>query len=324
MAERLAGPCTEAPPPGGAPAAAPPDAVSGWVDRLPARLKPWARLGRFDRPVGVWLLFWPSAVGLALGGTLGGLLLLPWFLLGSIAMRAAGCAYNDIIDRDLDRRVARTAARPVAAGNVSVRGAAAFAAAMSLLGLLVLLQLPARAQMIALLSLGPVALYPFMKRVTWWPQAWLGLTFNWGIWVGWAAGESPAPLDAAALAHAGCLFWTLGYDSIYAVQDREDDALAGIRSSARRLGDRVRPAVGLFYLAAVALWAAALLAARPDPLILLGLVPAAAHLARQVARFRPEAPGAALAVFRSNAQTGFLLFCAFLLTVPLDLGRAGF
>jgi 4-hydroxybenzoate polyprenyltransferase len=199
---------------------------------------------------------------------------------------------------------------------------------MSLVGLVVLLQLPRLAQLVALLSLGLVAAYPFMKRITWWPQAWLGLTFNWGVWVGWACGTDPAPLAAAALAYAGCVFWTLGYDCIYAVQDREDDALAGIRSAARLLGDNVRPAVALFYLAATFCFAAALFVARPDPLILVGLVPAAVHLGLQVLRFRPEAPETVLATFRSNARTGLFLFLAFLLTIPLpmplDLGRAGF
>ncbi len=304
--------------------AATPDAVPTWVDHLPARLQPWARLGRFDRPVGTWLLFWPCAMGLALSGALDALRLLPWFLLGSLAMRAAGCAYNDIVDRDLDRLVARTALRPVASGAVSVCGAWGFVIAMSLIGLVVLLQLPRPAQLVALLSLALVAAYPFMKRITWWPQAWLGLTFNWGLWVGWACGAAPAPLAAAGLAYLGCLFWTLGYDSIYAVQDREDDALAGIRSSARRLGPHVRAAVGLFYLSCVALSAAALLVARPDPLILLGLVPAALHLGWQVRRFRPDAPAAVLATFRSNARTGLFLFLAFLLTMPLDLGSPRF
>jgi 4-hydroxybenzoate polyprenyltransferase len=301
-----------------APAEVTPDAVPTWVDRLPPAVQPWARLGRFDRPIGTWLLFWPCAIGLALTNDLGNLLLLPWFLLGSLAMRAAGCAYNDIVDRDLDRQVARTAARPVASGAVSVPGAWGFAVAMSLIGLLVLLQLPRLAQLVALLSLALVAAYPFMKRITWWPQAWLGLTFNWGVWVGWACGVAPAGLSAAALAYAGCVFWTLGYDSIYAVQDREDDALAGIRSSARRLGAHVRPAVAVFYLLATLCFAAALLLARPDPLILLALVPAAIHLAGQLARFAPDKPEAVLQVFRSNATTGLLLFLAFLVTMKLD------
>jgi 4-hydroxybenzoate polyprenyltransferase len=304
--------------------AAPPDAVATWVDHLPRRLQPWARLGRFDRPVGIWLLFWPCAIGLALTGALASLWYLPWFLLGSLAMRAAGCAYNDIVDRDLDRLVARTAARPVASGAISVRGAWGFAIAMSLLGLVVLLQLPRAAQLVALASLALVAAYPFMKRITWWPQAWLGLTFNWGVWVGWACGAEPAPLAAAALAYGGCLLWTLGYDSIYALQDREDDALAGIRSSARRLGPHVRPAVALFYLAAILLFAGALMAARPDPLLLLGLFPAAAHLGWQVWRLGPQNAASALAVFRSNAKTGLLLFLAFLVSIPLDVGGPRF
>lgn len=294
-----------------------PDAVRSWVDWLPARARLYARLARFDRPAGFWLLFWPCAMGLALAQDWKAMALLPWFLVGAVAMRSAGCVYNDIVDRDLDSRVARTAARPVASGAISVPAAWAFLMGLALVGLLVLLRLPERAQLVALASLGPVAAYPFMKRITWWPQAWLGLTFNWGLLVGWACGTDPAPPLALAAAYAGLVFWTLGYDSIYAAQDREDDALAGIRSSARRLGRQLRPAVALFYAACIAFVGLALWLARPDPLVLVALVPAALHLGWQAATFSPDSVENALARFRSNVTTGFLLAGAFAVTLPM-------
>jgi 4-hydroxybenzoate polyprenyltransferase len=299
-----------------------PDAVRTWVDWLPERARLFARLARFDRPAGIWLLFWPCAIGVALAGDWKAVALLPWFLVGAIAMRAAGCVYNDIVDRDLDARVARTAARPLASGAVSVRAAWLFLVLLSLVGLLVLLQLPARAQVIALLSLGPVAAYPFMKRITWWPQAWLGLTFNWGLLAGWACGTDPAPVAALGAAYAALISWTLGYDSIYAAQDREDDALAGIKSSARLLGPRLKAAVALFYAATVLLCGLALWLVRPDPLVLVALAPAALHLAWQVLAFAPDKVETALQTFRSNVTTGALLAAAFAVTLPFPaMGR---
>ena len=194
-----------------------------------------ALLARFDRPIGWWLLFWPCAWGVWLAH--GGLqpALVAWLLLGAIAMRGAGCVYNDIVDADLDRQVARTAARPVASGRVSVRTAWAWLLALCLIGLVVLFQLRWQAQLVALASLFLVAAYPFMKRITWWPQAWLGLVFTWGAPVGWTALRSDR-LEVLAALYAGAFFWCMGYDTIYAMQDREDDALVGIRSSALRLG----------------------------------------------------------------------------------------
>ncbi len=287
-----------------------PDAVAaGWIDRLPAALIPYARLARLDRPAGSWLLFWPCVAGVALAdGLIANAALVAWFALGSIAMRAAGCVWNDIVDRDLDAQVARTRARPVASGAVSVRAALAFATALSLVGLIVLLQLRPLAQGVALASLGLVAAYPFMKRVTWWPQAWLGLTFNWGALVGFAAVRDPAP--AMALLYAGGVAWTLGYDTIYALQDIEDDAMAGIKSSARALGPRARAGVALFYATALLLWALAIWAVRPDPLALAALLPLALHLGWQVARLADTGPANALALFRSNRSAGLLLALA--------------
>jgi 4-hydroxybenzoate polyprenyltransferase len=296
-----------------------PDSLSNWVDRLPAAIQPYARLARFDRPVGVWLLFWPCLFGAFLSPPGGWWALWPLFLLGASAMRAAGCVYNDIIDRDLDRQVARTAARPVASGAVSVRAAWAFLVGLSLIGLVVLLALPREAQIVALASLLLVAAYPFMKRITWWPQAWLGLTFNWGVPVGWAAADPSlrADLPAMLLVYAGALCWTLGYDSIYAAQDREDDAFAGIKSSARALGDWLQPAVAGFYALAVLLIGAGLLRFAGTPLVLLGLTPAALQLGWQAATLRPDMASNSLSRFRSNTLAGALLTGAVLLAALL-------
>ncbi|MEE4350006.1 MAG: 4-hydroxybenzoate octaprenyltransferase [Pacificimonas sp.] len=282
------------------------DAAPSWVDRLPGALRPYARLARADRPIGTWLLFWPCLWGLFLAAPepTEALIYAALFLVGSFAMRSAGCVWNDIVDRDLDARVERTRSRPIASGRVSRAQAAAFMGFLCLIGLAVLLALPAPAQIVALASILLVAGYPFMKRITWWPQAWLGLTFNWGVLVGYAsAAETLTP--AALLLYAAGVFWTLGYDTIYALQDIEDDALAGIRSSARRLGSRVRRGVAIFYtltalLAASALAAIALLAA-------IAALPFAAHLAWQVARLEPADPANPLRLFRSNAAAGALL-----------------
>jgi 4-hydroxybenzoate polyprenyltransferase len=287
-----------------------PDAVAAsWIDALPGGVQPYARLARMDRPAGSWLLFWPCAWGVALaGGLVADWRLIAWFAIGSIAMRAAGCVWNDIIDRELDAQVARTRARPVASGAVSVRRALVFAAALSLVGLVVLLQLRLAAQLVAVASLALVAAYPFMKRITWWPQAWLGLTFNWGALVGWVAIGDPAP--AMALLYAGGVAWTLGYDTIYALQDIEDDAMAGIKSSARALGPQARLGVALFYAAALALWGAALWSARADVLAPLALLPVALHFGWQVVRLRDRSPENALALFRANRTAGLLMFAA--------------
>ena len=287
-----------------------PDAEpAGWIAALPRGWEPYARLARLDRPAGSWLLFWPCAWGVALAdGLVADGALVAWFGLGAIAMRAAGCVWNDIVDRDLDAQVARTRARPVASGAVSVKAALAFAIALSLIGLVVLLQLRPLAQGVALASLGLVAAYPFMKRITWWPQAWLGLTFNWGALVGYAAIREPAP--AMALLYAGGIAWTLGYDTIYALQDIEDDAMAGIKSSARALGPRARAGVAAFYAAALTLWAGALWLTRPDPLVLAVLLPLALHFAWQVARLGDTSPANALRLFRANRSAGLLLFAA--------------
>jgi 4-hydroxybenzoate polyprenyltransferase len=292
-----------------------PDAIASWVDRLPPRAALYARLARFDRPAGIGLLFWPCLMGAFLAPPQGWWPLWPLFLLGAIAMRAAGCVYNDIVDRDLDAQVARTAARPVASGAIPLRNAWLFLIALSLVGFGVLLALPFQAQIVALGSLLLVAAYPFMKRITWWPQAWLGLTFNWGVPVGWAAADAAlrADLPVMLLVYAACIAWTLGYDSIYAAQDVEDDALAGVKSSARALGPQLKTGVGLFYGAAGLLLAAGLWIWTGTALPLLGLVPALAHFALQLARFDPSNIATALRQFRANQWTGALLVLPVLL-----------
>jgi 4-hydroxybenzoate polyprenyltransferase len=283
----------------------------GLIGALPAPMRPFAALMRIDRPIGTWLLFWPCAWSVALAGVGGRWSLFALFAIGAFMMRSAGCAYNDIVDRDLDARVERTASRPLASGRVSVRAAWVLVALLSLVGLCVLLMLPLIAQLIALGSLVLVAAYPFMKRITWWPQAWLGLVFSWGALVGWPAvtGEFAVP---ALLLWLGSVMWVIGYDTLYAVQDIEDDALAGIKSSARALGDQARLGVGICYALALLGWGAAIWAIRPQSLALLALLPAALHLARQVARVDPADGAKALALFRSNRFTGLLLFAGFL------------
>lgn len=281
----------------------------GIVARLPQPLRDYASLARFDRPIGWWLLFWPSAWGLWLTGAGLQWQLLVWFLLGSIAMRSAGCVYNDIVDADLDRQVERTAQRPVASGRVSRKAAWLWMLALCAVGLVVLLQLRWEAQLVALASLVLVAAYPFMKRITWWPQAWLGLVFTWGAPVGWIAMRSDR-LDVLAALYGGAILWCVGYDTIYALQDREDDALVGIRSSALRLGKHVKAGVGGFYGGAIGLWALAIWLLREDWLALAALLPAALHLGWQAATLDPADGDNALVRFRSNRFAGLLVAAA--------------
>ena len=268
-----------------------------------------AQLARLDRPIGWWLLFWPGAWAVALaGGAFARWPLIAWLLIGSIAMRGAGCVFNDIVDRDLDARVARTAARPLASGAMSVRTACLWLGALCLIGLIVLVQLRPYAQIISLGSLALVAAYPFMKRITGWPQLWLGMVFSWAALVGWSevAGTLSAP---GLMLYAGTIFWVVGYDTIYALQDREDDALIGIGSSALSMGRHVRAGVSLCYVAALALWAGALWQIRPQWLALAALLPMAAHLLWQVATLREDGSDPLLK-FRSNRFAGLLMFLA--------------
>ncbi|MBO6610415.1 4-hydroxybenzoate octaprenyltransferase [Altererythrobacter sp.] len=281
----------------------------GLVARLPRLPRDLAQLARFDRPIGWWLLFWPCVFGVWLAGAGWQLSLLGWLLLGAIAMRGAGCVYNDIVDANLDASVARTASRPVASGRVSKQLAWGWLVALCLIGLVVLLQLRLEAQTVALASLALVAAYPFMKRITWWPQAWLGLVFNWGLLVGWTQLRLDN-WDALACLYAGCICWVIGYDTIYALQDREDDALVGIKSSALRMGEAVKVGVAAFYLGAATLWGLGFWLYRPDWIALLTLLPVAGHLLWQVATLDPADPDNPLARFRSNRWAGALMALA--------------
>ncbi|MBW8814821.1 MAG: 4-hydroxybenzoate octaprenyltransferase [Caulobacterales bacterium] len=292
-----------------------PDAApSNWVDRhAPAALRPWLKLGRLDRPTGIWLLMLPGWQGIALACALQRRwpdpVLLVLFFLGAALMRSAGCAYNDIVDRDIDAKVARTAARPIPAGQISVKQAWAFVVGCSLASLAILAVLPPLDWALGVGSLGLVAAYPFMKRITWWPQAWLGLTFNWGALMGFAAVGGSLSL-AALLLYAGGVFWTLGYDTIYAIQDLEDDALVGVKSTARRLGAGAPRAVAFFYLMAMACALAAGVLAQLGVAFSVALIAYAIQLGLQARRVRVDDGALALQLFRSNTWAGLILFVA--------------
>ena len=324
-----------------------PDAGQNWVDaRAPEGLKPWLKLGRFDRPIGIWLLLLPGWQGIALALSqyrtapdIYDLWLFIAFAIGACLMRAAGCAFNDIVDRDIDRKVARTAARPIPSGRISVRQAWRFVIGCSVASLMILLSLNLTAVLLGVGSLGLVAAYPFMKRITWWPQAWLGLTFNWGALMGyaaatgglsfliWADGQvkvltgqwltfsvaSDVNGDltvAAVLLWVGGVFWTLGYDTIYALQDIEDDAMVGVKSSARRLGKGVKRGVAAFYGLAVLSAGLAGAMAGLGLVFYVGLIAYAVHLAWQVRTLRPEDGAMALKLFKSNRDAGLILLAA--------------
>ena len=283
----------------------------GFIGALPPRLRPYASLMRLDRPIGTWLLYWPCAWSVALAGVEDRWDLFLWLFLGAFAMRSAGCVYNDIVDRELDGKVERTRLRPLASGRVTLRSAWVLIALLCAIGLIVLIQLNWTAAIIALASIAPVLAYPFMKRITWWPQAWLGIVFSWGALVGWPAlrGEIELP---ALLLWFGSIAWVIGYDTLYAIQDIEDDALVGVKSSARRLGDKAPQGVAVFYAIAVLLWGAAIWTVRPDWLAIAALLPAALHLANQALRADPKDGDGALRLFRSNRTTGFLVFLGML------------
>lgn len=285
----------------------------GWVAQLPEAWRPFALLMRLDRPIGAWLLFLPAlwAFALAAPGWGVGVALILLFGIGSVVMRGAGCVVNDLWDRDLDRQVTRTAGRPLASGAVSPRRALAFLACLLALGLVILVQLNGLAILLGVVSLVPVALYPLAKRVTDWPQAVLGLTFSWGAPMGYAA--ATGRLDAPGLLlYAAAFLWILGYDTIYAHQDREDDAMVGVRSSARRLGERTRPFLIACYGGAVALLLAAGWRAGMGPLFFPALLLPAAVLGWQVARLDIHDPVRCLRLFQNNREVGLLIALAFL------------
>jgi 4-hydroxybenzoate polyprenyltransferase len=296
------------------------DAQAGnWVDRsAPDWLKPYARLARWDRPIGVWLLFWPCAWGLGLAAVANPEQGFDWWaavlmFVGAALMRGAGCTFNDIVDRDIDDKVARTRLRPIPSGQVTAKNALIFLVAQSLLGAVILFQFNRFTIWAGIASLVLVAIYPFMKRITWWPQAFLGLAFAYGALVGWSSqtgGLSLPPL----LLYLGTILWVIGYDTIYALQDVEDDAMIGVKSTARLFGPRTKPIVGAFYAAAYVLWlAAATLAGAGIVFALLSLV-VAGLLVWQVWTLDEAEPGNPLLRFRSNhyAGLGLALSLAFL------------
>lgn len=287
---------------------------TGWVARLPLGWQPYALLARADRPIGFWLLFLPGlwSIVLAAPDAAAGVWLLLLFAVGSVVMRAAGCVVNDMWDRDLDRRVARTAGRPLAAGTLRMRQAAWFLAALLAAGLAILLQLNGLAQLLGVASLGLVALYPLAKRVTWWPQLMLGVTFGWGAPMGFAAAAATLPVTGWLL-YAAAIAWILGYDTIYAHQDREDDALVGVRSTARLFAARSRLFVGGCYVATVALLLAAGWVAGLGWAFFAGMVVPAGVLAWQVVRLDIHDPGRCLLLFHANREVGLLVGLALLL-----------
>jgi 4-hydroxybenzoate polyprenyltransferase len=298
------------------------DAAGNWVDtRAPQWSRPYLRLARLDRPIGSWLLlmpcWWSAALAAAVAHSIGALpLVLMLFLVGAFAMRGAGCTWNDITDRDLDAMVERTRSRPIPAGQVSVPQAFAFLVVQALIGLAVLVQFNRFAIATGMASLVVVAIYPFMKRITWWPQIVLGLAFSWGALMGFAV--MLGRIDAAALwLYAGSIAWVIGYDTIYAHQDAEDDALIGIKSTARLFGARTRPALLLFYATAVALIGLALALVSAGLAAWLGLAAFAVHLGWQIWRLDIADPAVCLRLFKSNRDAGLLLFVGLLIDATL-------
>ncbi|WP_417477761.1 4-hydroxybenzoate octaprenyltransferase [Maricaulis sp.] len=294
---------------------------SSWVDTAPVALRPYLRLARYDRPVGFWLLGLPCWHGLMLariGQGLGWIDL--WyavlFAIGAVAMRGAGCTYNDIVDRDLDARIARTANRPLPAATVTLKQAWLFVAAQALVGLLVLIQLPLPAIGVGLAALLLVAAYPFMKRITWWPQAWLGLTFNWGIPVAYIAATGRIDLTVVVL-YAAAVCWTLGYDTIYAHQDVEDDALVGVKSTARLFGDNSQLWVAGFYGLNAVLVGLAIWLSSATPFVVIPYTLYTAHLFNQVRLLDTGNGDQCLAIFKSNRTAGLLLVATFALAALL-------
>ncbi|HWV19636.1 MAG TPA: 4-hydroxybenzoate octaprenyltransferase [Devosia sp.] len=288
-----------------------------WVDRhAPDWLKPYARLARWDRPIGFWLLFWPCVWGLALAAVeipergFGWVSVILMFV-GAVLMRGAGCTFNDIVDRDIDMKVARTRLRPIPSGQVTSRQALAFLIAQALLGAIILFQFNRFTVWAGVASLVLVAIYPFMKRITWWPQFFLGLAFSYGALIGWTSetgGLSWPPI----LLYLGTILWVIGYDTIYALQDVEDDALVGVKSTARLFGANVKPAVSALYAGAVIFWLMAVLSSGGGAIALVLMLVPAALLAWQVYTLDVEVVENPLVRFRSNHYVGIALTLALL------------
>ena len=296
--------------------------VKSWVDtRAPTAWRPYLRMARMDRPIGWWLLLIPCWQALALAGATRGfrwadIWLAIAFVIGAVAMRGAGCCFNDIVDRDIDGQVERTRSRPIPSGAVSVKNTALFMGALCLAGLAILLTMNSAAILVAVLSLVFVAIYPFMKRFTYWPQLFLGLAFNWGAWVGWAAQTGGVGWPALWLWLAG-ICWTIFYDTIYAHQDREDDALIGVKSTALRFGENTKRWLTGFVIGALALYLIAMLSAGLPWWSVLLLLPFAAHLAWQLRSLDINDGSGCLRLFRSNREAGLLVVAAFLVAGAL-------
>jgi 4-hydroxybenzoate polyprenyltransferase len=294
------------------------DATGNWVDtHAPQWSRPYLRLSRLDRPIGSWLLlmpcWWSAALAAGMAGSIGQLpLVIALFFVGAFVMRGAGCTWNDITDRDLDALVERTRSRPIPAGQVSVPQAMIFLVLQALIGLAVLVQFNGFAIATGIASLAIVAVYPFMKRITWWPQIVLGLAFSWGALMGFAV--TVGRIDATALVlYAGSIAWVIGYDTIYAHQDAEDDALIGIKSTALLFGERTHQALMVFYALSVVLIGVALMLAGARWFAWIGLAAFAAHLIWQIRRLEISDPALCLRIFKSNRNAGLLLFAGLLI-----------
>lgn len=294
------------------------DAVKGhWVDtHAPEWLRPYARLARWERPIGWWLLLWPcwwsaGLAAIAKGNAFPAPAHLVLFMIGAIAMRGAGCTYNDLVDQDIDAKVARTRSRPIPSGQVTRLQAKAFLVLQALVGLAVLLSFNGFTIVLGIVSLLPVAVYPFMKRVTNWPQLFLGFAFSWGALMGWAAAFGSLGWTPILL-YLGGILWTIGYDTIYAHQDKEDDALVGVKSTARLFGERTKPALVLLYAGATALFAAAAAMADAGPAAFAGIAAGAIHLFWQIIRLDIDDPDQCLKLFRSNTRYGWIVFAGFI------------
>ena len=301
------------------------DSTRNWVDtHSPLWLRPYLRLSRFDRPIGAWLLllpcWWSAALACGMARDLRPLpMMLVLFFIGAFAMRGAGCTWNDITDRNLDGSVERTRSRPIPSGQVSVKQALVFAVLQSLVGLAVLVQFNGFAIATGIASLLIVAVYPFMKRITYWPQVVLGLAFSWGALMGFA--EIFARIDAVALLlYAGSIAWVIGYDTIYAHQDREDDAMIGIKSTALMFADRTKPALAIFYGLSLLLIGAALARAGAGWIAFAGLAAFGLHLSWQIARLNISDPALCLRLFKSNRDAGLILAAGLLADVLMRAG----
>jgi 4-hydroxybenzoate polyprenyltransferase len=297
------------------------DATGNWVDSLaPSYARPYLRLARLDRPIGSWLLLMPCWWSVGLAGMYNDRFPSLWhivlFFIGAFAMRGAGCTWNDLVDRDLDGRVERTRSRPIPSGQVTVAQATMFMVAQALVGFLVLIQFNRFTVATGIASLLVVVIYPFMKRITYWPQIFLGLAFSWGALMGWPAAFGRLDWPAIVL-YAGSILWVIGYDTIYAHQDRDDDLLIGIKSTALLFGERTSTMVATFYAGAIVLTASAGFLAGGGIIFTIGIVGFAAHLAWQVSRLDIDDPAHCLKLFKSNRDAGLILFGAMLLDTAI-------